>query len=250
MPRPHTRDRDLLAINITTTFVLTESGRIQRENDPDRSPGPRLYIAGCKSGNLTRIRHDVGEATSRAIDAIVANEPPLGDPDSAPHHLDDYVDLLAAEAPVEQQSAGLTYCFPDHLVYDHDVTLVRSDTPEGDRLLAGLATNQAMPQTLLSLGFVAATDFWAPWCVALHGGEVASIRMTARIGPAGAAASITTVPALRGRGFAAAAVAGWASHPSLRGRALSYDTDRTYISSQRVAERLGLRFVGASLRVT
>ena len=165
-------------------------------------------------------------------------------------HLDDYVDLLSRETPVEQRSAGLIYSFPNHLEYEHDVTLISSDTPEGDRFLAGLAADRAMPQTLMALGFLAATEIWAPWCIALHHGEVASIGMTARISPAGAEAGVITVPALRGRGFAAAAVAGWASLPSLHLRALFYSADRTNISSQRVAERLGLRFIGASLRLT
>ena len=247
--RPDTGDGELLAIEAATLFVLTESGRIHEENDPDRSLGPRLYIARCESGSVVRIRRDVREGTACAINALVDDEPSLRDPDSTPLHLDDYVALLAREAPVEQRSAGLIYCFPDLLEYEHDVTLVSSDTPEGDRLHARLA-DQGMPQALVALGFVAATDIWAPWCVALHEGEVASIALTARIGPTGAEVGVTTVPAMRGRGLAAAATAGWGALPSLRGRALFYSTDRTNVSSQRVTDRLGLRFIGASLRLT
>ena len=245
----HTGDSDLLAIQVATLFVLTDSGRIQLENDPDRSSGPRMYLAQCASGNIVRIRHDVGEETARAIDALVADELPLRDPDSRPRHVDDYVELLGAEAPVEQRSAGLIYCFPNHLEYEHDVMLVSSDTPDGDRLYARLA-DQGMPQALVQLGFAAAVDIWAPWCIALHEGEIASIGMTARIGPTGAEAGVITIPALRGRGFAAAATAGWAWLPSLYGRALFYSTDRTNEASKRVADRLGLRLIGASLRLT
>ena len=240
---------DLLSIEVATLFVLAESGRIHRENDADRSPGPRLYLAGCESGNIARLRHDVGDETARAITALVADEPPLRDPDSTPLHLDDYVALLAREAPVERQSAGLTYSFPDQFAYEHDVTAVSSDTPGGELLLGRLA-KEGMPQTLTALGFVATTDIWAPWCIALHKGEVASIALTARIGPTGAEVGVSTVPALRGRGFAAAAVAGWASLPSLYGRALFYSTDRTNVSSRRVTDRLSLRFIATSLRLT
>lgn len=129
------------------------------------------------------------------------------------------------------------------------MTLVSSDTSEGDRLRARLS-DKGMPEALVALGFMAATDIWEPWCIALHEGEVASIALTARIGPDGAEAGVVTVPSLRGRGFAAATSAGWASHPSLQGRALFYSTDRTNLSSQHVANRLGLRFIGASLRLT
>ena len=247
--RPDSCDGDLLAIDVATLFVLTESGRILHENDPDRSAGPRLYLAGCESGNVVRIRHDVREETARAIDALVADEPPLRGPDSTPLHLPDYIKLLATEAPVEQRSAGLIYSFPDDFGYDYDMTLVSSDTHEGNQLHARLA-GRGMPHALVALGFEAAADIWAPWCIALHEGEIASIGMTARIGSTGAEAGVVTVPALRGRGFAAATVAGWASLPSLHGRARFYSTLQTNVSSQRVADRLGLRFIGASLRLT
>jgi hypothetical protein len=248
--RPDTGDGNLVAIQVATLLVLTESGRIQHENDPDRSAGPRLYLAGCESGNVIRIRHDVGAETARAVESLSAAEPPLGDPDSTSFHLDDYADLLAREAPVEHRSVGLIYCFPNNLKYEHNVTLVGSNTPEGDRLLAGLAGDRAMPHSLMALGFTAATDLWAPWCVAVHREEIASIAMTARIGPRGAEAGVITVPELRGRGFAKAATSGWASLPSLKGRALFYSTDRTNVPSRRVADRLGLRFIGTSLRIT
>ena len=242
-------DGSLLAIQAATLFVLTQSGRIRYENDPERSLGPRLFLAGCDSGNVVRIRHDVGEGTARAIDALVADEPLLRDREGPPLHRDDYVALLATEAPVEQRSTGVIYYFPDRLKYEHDVTLVSSDTPEGDRLHARLA-DQGMPQAIVALGFVEANDLWAPWCVALHEGEIASIALTARISPIGAEVGVITVPALRGSGFAAAATASWASLQSLRGRVLFYSTEQTNVSSQHVTDRLRLRYLGASLRVT
>ena len=245
---PDAGDGDLLDIHVATLFVLTDSGRIQYVNDPDRSVGPRLYLAGSESGNVVRVRHDVGEETARAINALVAKEPPLGDWDSTPIYLDNYVELLASEAPVEHRSAGLIYCFPDHLEYKHDVTLVSSDTPEGDRLHARIE-DRGMPQALVALGFVVAANVWAPWCIALYQGEIASIGMTARIGPAGAEIGVNTVPALQGRGFAAAATAGWASHSLLQGRALFYGTQRTNFSSQRVTDRLGLHYIGSNHRL-
>ena len=247
--RPDTVDGGLLAIHVTTLCVLTDSGRILHVNDPDRSVGPRLYLPGSELGNVVRVRHDVGEETARAINALVAEEPPLGDPDSTPLHLDDYVELLASEAPVERCDLGLNWTFPDRLDYKHPVVLVDSESPAGDRLLARL-TEQGMPKALTELGFVDIGEFWAPWCIALHGDEIASIAFTARIGPTGAEVGVATIPELRGRGFAAAATAGWASHPSLQRRALFYGTERTNVSSQRVTDRLGLRFIGTSLALT
>ncbi|MBI4202850.1 MAG: GNAT family N-acetyltransferase [Chloroflexi bacterium] len=250
LPIPDTSDRNLLEIDVATLFVLTEGGRIQHVNDPPQSPGPRLYLGGCGSGNVVCIRHDVGKATAQAISTLASDEAPLRELDSVPIHLDDYIRLLASEVPVERWSVGLTYCFPGHLQYDHNVTLVTSGTPEGDRFLTNQAADQGMQQTLAALGFSGVSDLWAPWCIALYQGEIASIGITARLGAEGAEAGVITVPVLRGRGFAAAAAAGWAVHPLLRGRALFYSTDHANVSSQRVAARLGLPFLGASLRIT
>lgn len=175
----------------------------------------------------------LGEETPRAVESLSAAEPPLGDPDSTSFHLDDYADLLAREAPVEHRSVGLIYCFPDNLKYEHNLTLVGSNTPGGDRLLAGLAGDRAMQHSPMALGFTAATDLWASWCVAVHREEIASIAMTARIGPRGAEAGVITVPELRGRGFAKAATSGWASLPSLKGRALAMSWPKQSIERQK-----------------
>ena len=56
-------DRDLLRLEVEALYVLTDSGRLVRRNVPDHEAAPRLRIAGCRTGNDVRIRHDVGEAS-------------------------------------------------------------------------------------------------------------------------------------------------------------------------------------------
>jgi hypothetical protein len=247
--RPEANVAASLAVQVATLFELTRSGRILHDNAPDRSPGPRFYLGGCQAGNIARIRHDVGPHTARALERLCADEPPLSHPESTPLHVDDYVKLLATETPVVHTTAGLTWSFPDPFAYAHDVELVGSGTPAGDALLARLA-DRGIPRGLLALGFNSLADFWPPWCVALQDSQIASIAFAARLAPAAAETGVATVPGFRGRGLAAAATAGWATHPSLEGRALFYGTSRTNVSSQRVAARLGLRFLGASLSIT
>ena len=153
-------------------------------------------------------------------------------------------------APVEDQGNGVNYCFPDDFLYEHGVTVVSSDMPEAERAELGVADAQVLPEPLVAIGFSTVAALWTPWCVALHDGEIASLVQTVRIGRTGAEAGVDTVPDLRGRGLAAAATAGWAASPSLRGRRLFYSTGVTNISSQRVTERLGLRCIGASFSLT
>ncbi len=113
--RPALDDRDLLELHVGTGFVLTDSGRILHDNAPDQSAGPRLYLAGCSSGNVVRLRHDVGEGTARAIALLAADEPALHGSHSTPVHLDRYIQLLAAETPIQRWNAGLVWTFPDRL---------------------------------------------------------------------------------------------------------------------------------------
>jgi hypothetical protein len=241
---------EALATHVATSFAFDDAGRIVRNADPDRGAAPRLYIGGCDAGNLAYVRNDVGAATADAIRRLVAGEPPLDTPDRAPEHVDDYVALLAAEAPIERHGQGVNYCFPSNFEYRHDVHTVGSDARPAELARLGLTPDRELPAPLVAIGFSTVGRLWAPWCVALHDGEIASLAETVRIGPTGAEAGVNTIPDLRGRGFAAAATAGWAMAPSLRGRMRFYSTAVTNRSSQRVAERLGLHVIGASFTLT
>ncbi|HUY39709.1 MAG TPA: GNAT family N-acetyltransferase, partial [Candidatus Binataceae bacterium] len=92
-------------------------------------------------------------------------------------------------------------------------------------------------------------DFWEPWCVAVEREEIAAIAFAARLGDSGAEIGVYTFPNFRARGFAAAVTASWSLMPQLDGRALFYSTARSNRSSQRVAARLGLRMIGASVSI-
>jgi predicted GNAT family acetyltransferase len=106
---------------------------------------------------------------------------------------------------------------------------------------------------MLEAGFKSVVDLWEPWCVAVERDEIASIALAARRGEIGAKAGaeigVYTFPGFRGRGFAAAVTASWSSMPSLSERALFYSTARSNRSSQRVAARLGLQMIGASVSI-
>ena len=110
-------------------------------------------------------------------------------------------------------------------------------------------SERGMRQGLLDLGFRDLADFWPPWCAAVVVGEIVSIAFAARISDVAAELGVATVTGFRGRGFAAAATAGWSSLPSLQSRVLFCSIGQENISSQRVARRLRLRPHGTSLRI-
>ncbi|WP_082944842.1 GNAT family N-acetyltransferase [Mycobacterium sp. 852013-50091_SCH5140682] len=83
-----------------------------------------------------------------------------------------------------------------------------------------------------------------PWAAATDGDQVLGICETARWSPHGTEAGVWTLPAARGHGLAAALVGAWASQCVGRVPRLYYSTSADNLSSQRVAERLGLPRIG------
>jgi Acetyltransferase (GNAT) domain len=240
-------DAELLTIEFQTAFVLERTGRILITNDPDHSPAPRFVLPGCASGNICGVRVDVADAIAMQLMALAASEPPFFDRLSTPRHLDRYIELLSREGPASQPNLGMSYVLPNNVAYPHDARLICSDSPEGQDLRASWAT-KGIPNGLAEMGF--SGDFWEPWCVALEQGEVASVAFAARLSETGACLGLATSPELRGKGYGAAATAGWARMLALRSRALFYGASQTNISSQRVIARLGLRFLGNSLALS
>jgi hypothetical protein len=240
-------DRYLLNIAFESRFKVAPSGRMVSENHPDLSPAPLMFMAGCKTGALVGFGSEVDEAAMAEIEALAASEPFLQEPDSTPVHLARYLDILSATGGVVA-SAGLTFHLPHKARVERDVRLVFSGTPEGGELQDALLRD-GMPPALIEMGFRGLEDLWEPWCLSLEGGEVVSLAFAARLGARGAELGLATSPPFRGRGFAAAATAGWTSHPALADRTLFYSTARSNLASQRVVAKLGLRLIGSTMEI-
>jgi RimJ/RimL family protein N-acetyltransferase len=240
-------DLRLLQVDIDTMFVMSATGRIERENDPDRSSGPRVFFVGCPFGNLTRVRHDVDDDVAMRILEVAAKERPWRDPDAMPARAEKIVELLSDGQPAAVSTA-LIYQLPNGVRYEQPAAIVRGDSDEGRQMLARLA-DRGMPDYMQTAGFKGAGDFWEPWCVALDGTEIAAMAFAARLGASGAELGVYTFPKYRGRGLAAAVTAAWSSMRSLNQHALFYSTSKSNQSSQRVTARLGLRLIGTSVRI-
>jgi len=235
-----------LETDYRTLFCLREDGRIERENDPDLSPGPRFWLGGCAEGNIFGIRADVPDDIAETLQALAVTEPPFVHP-AVPEHMETYLSVLAGDVAVEH-NFGIIYELPHGLSFESDARLIDSATGEGQELLRSW-TARGIPDGLLDLGFREIADFWAPWCAVAIGDEIASLAFAARLSDIGAELGLVTAKAFRGRRLAAAAVAGWTRLAALQSRTLFYSTDRRNIASQHVAARLGLRLAGASLRI-
>jgi hypothetical protein len=240
---------DWLKVDRRTLFILTADGRIERENDPDMSPGPRFWLAKCQEGIVFSVRVDVPDEITGELACLAIAELPFAVPHVPPRYLDRYTQLLTRGCVVARQASGMIYTLPHSLHYESRAELISSDSEKGQHL-AQCLSERGMSRGMLELGFRHVADFWPPWCAAVIDSEIVSIAFAARISEVGAELGVATVRAFRGRGLAAAATAGWSSLPSLQSRVLFYSTDQQNSSSQKVARRLGLRLRGTSLRIT
>ncbi len=78
-----------------------------------------------------------------------------------------------------------------------------------------------------------------PVTAAVVNGNAVSISYCARLSPLGAEAGVETLDAMRGRGYATAAVAVWATAVRRRGLLPLYSTSWENVASQRVAAKVG-----------
>ncbi|MEV4472927.1 GNAT family protein [Nonomuraea sp. NPDC049504] len=142
-------------------------------------------------------------------------------------------------------SEGFSYVVEGPVRFDVPAEVVTSASGAHARLVRPLRPAEWAPDEWDEL---VAGGEGAPWAMIVENGEVVSICHTARNTPGGAEAGTWTSPAHRGRGHAAATTAAWAS--LLPGVRLYYSTSADNRSSQRVAERLGLRLIGHLWKLT
>ncbi|QIG48298.1 GNAT family N-acetyltransferase [Nordella sp. HKS 07] len=242
-------DLDLLDLEARTLFVLTSWDRIARENDPDRSAGPRFWLAGCAEGRVARLHHEVSDGVAAEIAASLTQEQPFHEPGALPRFIDRYEALLRGAGLPLVRSLELVHELPHGLDHARGAPLIASGSAEGDRFIAEVERD-GMPPHLVDLGVRGIADLWAPWVLLLEAGEVAAMAFAARLGRDGAELGLVTVPKFRGRGFAARVAAAWTHLPELRSRRLFYGADQDNLASKRVITKLGLRRIGVSLRLT
>jgi RimJ/RimL family protein N-acetyltransferase len=134
----------------------------------------------------------------------------------------------------------LRFVIDEQVGFESPVHIERSDAHGGDRLRG------ANPGGWEPVEWDELLDGrLGPWAMAREGERVVSICHTPlAMTPSSAECGVWTDPAFRGRGYAAAVTAAWATLLRPTGRALFYSCDETNASSRRVAERLGLRSLG------
>lgn len=196
-------------------------------------PMPPVVIARAGRNWRIHVAPTLPEDVGRAVRAVAA-----GHPDSvAETLLDRMVPVLTPVTGPLHREITLSYdCSrPVGMVAPAGVRLITDDDARRLRISPDWATQPEWERML---------DSEFPWAAATGGDQVLAICETARWSVHGAEAGVWTLPSTRGHGLAACVVGAWAAQCVGRVPRLYYSTSDDNVSSQRVAERLGLPRIG------
>lgn len=226
-----------MTIQVETIFTYDDNGYLRGINEPtgEIQPAPRFFFGQTQEGSICRFRYDLPEAVIEQLTEAAAAEPKAKDL-QYPTCLNRFKDILQAHAPIEKIWAGPAYRFPDHIETPTGITQI---TDENADLLKGDFAED-----------VSELDKAQPYIAAIEAAQAVSVCQSVRISATAHEAGIDTLEAYRRRGFATAAVAGWALAVRALGLVPLYSTSWDNLASQGVAKRLGLMQYGVDLHFT
>jgi RimJ/RimL family protein N-acetyltransferase len=234
-------DLELLALEIEALWVKDERGRLVRTREVEGSEAPHMVVAASDQGQIVEFGREVPDGLIGELAAVVAGESSWGG-GTMPRAIARCVELLAGVVGPVGVSSGPSFVIPPGVGFSSSVEIVRSAEESSEAALRkrnpARAGWRADEWELLMDGGL------GPWAMAVSGGQVVSICHCARLADRGAEAGVWTDPDFRGRGYAAAVTAAWASLLEGSGRTLFYSTSAENVSSRLVAARLGLRGIG------
>jgi len=220
-----------MEIHINTLCRCDADGRLRSINEPDEAPAPRFFMGRTPEGNLWRFRYDLPAAVVHHLERLCRAEPISADLTRPPQHYQAIKAVLEAHAPIQDEYRGPVYWIPDGIHAPANVVLISE-------------TNAQLLQA------------WFPWmlplppsdrgtcaAVVVHGSAVAVCYCAVFPGQA-SEAGVETSAAFRGKGYATAAVAGWAAAVRRRGHIPLYGTSWDNRASQGIARKLGMVLYG------
>ena len=175
---------DWLKIDYKTLFRLRPDVRIERENDPDCSPGPRFWLAGCAEGNIFGVHADLPKDSHAELESLIAAEPPFTHP-ATPKYLDRYLSILGRHRPTAH-NFSLIYELPQSLPHMNDARLIGRDSEEGRDFVRSLSAT-GLSAGLFELGFRDVDHFWPLVCRCYRRKDRSDSICSAAIGPRGGA---------------------------------------------------------------
>lgn len=223
---------ELLEIQINTLFRTTATGRLRYVNEPgpDEScpPAPRFFMGRTREGNLWRFHAELPATIVSELDELCRNEPIVDDLTVPSRQADTIRAVLACTGPLKSEYQGPAYWIATDPPAAATAVLL---TPDNLALLRVNFPDWLKPPPYYDLG---------PAAVTVVDGQAVAICCCVRVPGRATEAGVETAPAYRGRGYAGAAVARWATAVRQLGIIPLYDTSWDNLASQRVAAKLGM----------
>jgi RimJ/RimL family protein N-acetyltransferase len=234
-----TSDLELLALEIETQWTADERGRMLHTRELNSRPAPLMVVAASGQEHVVAFGREVPDGLVTELEAAMAGA--FAPETAVPEPLTRCAEILEREVGPVAVSSGPSYVIPPGTAFPSDVPIVRSSDKDAEDLrnLSPLRGGWSDGEWKLLID-----GALGPWAMAISDSEIVSICHCARLSERGAEAGVWTDADHRGRGYAAAVTAAWASLLEASGRTLFYSTSAKNVSSQRVAARLGLRPIG------
>lgn len=229
-------DLKLMELQTSALFVSDLDGRLRFIREPgyeeaELDPAPRFFMGRTPEGNVWCFRHDPPAGLMQELEDLCRTETVLPRYTTAtdePRNAAAIRDILASHAPITAEERGPAYRVPDGVPVPEHVVLISE-------------ANAHLLEAHFPWKITSRSGFrFAPIAAAIAGGSAVSICFCARLTQDAAEAGVETAGAFRGRGYAGAAVAGWAATMRELGRLPLYSTHWSNLASQAVARKLGL----------
>lgn len=225
-----------MRLHIEALFTHDTDGNLDRVNEPNGAPAPRLFVGRTVEGVVRRFRHDIGADLRRELDTA------LHDDHLERYTLDSRIDpsryqaILGRIAPVQRTWEGPAFLFSDEIPASGEAIRLTHDNAQ---LLRAYLESWLPDAGMSGPTYALVVDSHA---VAV----CASVRHTAMADEAG----VETAPAFRRRGFAGQVVSAWAREVRNEGRIPIYSTSWENEASRALARKLGLAHFGSDLHIT
>ena len=221
-----------MRLHVEALLTHDALGQLARVNEPNGAVAPRFFLGSTPSGIVLRFRADLSIAIRQDLERIARELSTAGGDALAPI---DPAPFQVVLAPVQGTWTGPAFAFPGDVTVPDGVAQVQDSTdcltPDLSAWIPDVATCQ-------------------PMLVRLVDGRAVSICASVRRTPEAHEAGVETPPVHRGHGYAADAVAAWASAVRAAGAVPLYSTSWANDASRAVARRLKLVQFGSDLHIT
>ncbi|WP_282942615.1 kasugamycin N-acetyltransferase AAC(2')-IIb [Paenibacillus sp. RC67] len=224
----------LMEYHAEALFTHDQNMRLRTINEPwpGETMAPRFFLGRSIEGiSICRFRYDVPETLIKRLEDLCGDEPNLRDYPTKPKHFEAYMKLLQTE----RFTMGPCFLIPDIGPSMQIVSITRANM-----------------KGILQGGFeclISEIDYAQPCIALLHENRAVSICRSVRITSRAHEAGLETLDEYRGRGYAAAVVAGWAKAVRIAGGIPLYSTSWENLASQSVARKSALAFYGVNFTV-